>query len=57
MNAAVIDSRHDLVELYIISHQSGQGGGLGISTDASYLSHGGVGGTASETDQSWSEVT
>ena len=43
MNVVVTDSRHDRVELYHISHQSGQGGGRRISTDASCMSHGGGG--------------
>ena len=44
MNAVVTDSRHDRVELYHLSHQSGQGGGRKINTNASCLSHSGGGG-------------
>jgi len=45
VNIVVTGSRHDWVELHHISHQSGQGGGRESNTDASYLSHGGGGGT------------
>jgi len=47
MNVIVTDSRHDRVELYYVSHQSGCGGGRKNNNDASCLSHSDGGGTDS----------